>query len=50
MTRMAINTPDPKFYDEGDGCSAIDHWVLLDSMQQWPALPFTIGEFAQTCN
>ncbi len=22
---------------------AIDHWILLDSVQQWPALPFTAG-------
>jgi hypothetical protein len=50
MTMMTINTPDPKFYGEGDGRSAINHWVPLDSMQQRPALPFTIGEFAQTCN
>ena len=42
-TIMAINTPDPNLYDEGDGRSAIDHWVLLDSVQQWPALPFTGG-------
>jgi Domain of unknown function (DUF4091) len=40
-TIMAINTPDPNLYNEGDGRSAIDHWVLLDSAQQWPALPFT---------
>jgi hypothetical protein len=40
-TIMAINTPDPNLYNEGDGRSAIDHWVLLDSVQQWPALPFT---------
>src|SRR6266705_1413999 len=36
-TMMTINTTDPNLYD------AIDHWVLLDSMQQWPALPFTGG-------
>jgi hypothetical protein len=41
MTVMTTNTPDPNLYDEGDGRSAIDHWVLLDSMQQWPSLPFT---------
>jgi len=40
-TIMTINAPDPNLLDEGDGRSAIDHWVLLDSMQQWPALPFT---------
>ncbi len=42
-TIMTINTPDPNLYNEGDGRSAIDHWVLLDSMQQWPSLPFTGG-------
>jgi hypothetical protein len=40
-TIMTINTPDPNLYNEGDGRSAIDHWVLLDSVQQWPSLPFT---------
>ena len=40
-TTLTINTPDPNLYNEGDGRSAIDHWVLLDSMQQWPALPFS---------
>jgi Domain of unknown function (DUF4091) len=42
-TLMTLNTPDPNLYNEGDGRSAIDHWVLLDSMQQWPALPFSAG-------
>jgi len=42
-TMMTINTPDPNLYNEGDGRSAIDHWVLLDSVQQWPSLPFTGG-------
>jgi hypothetical protein len=42
-TMMTTNTPDANLYDEGDGRSAIDHWVLLDSMQQWPSLPFTGG-------
>src|SRR6266404_2735034 len=40
-TIMTTNAPDPNLYNEGDGRSAIDHWVLLDAMQQWPALPFT---------
>src|SRR5437899_888270 len=35
-TIMTTNAPDPNLLDEGDGRSAIDHWVLLDSMQQWP--------------
>jgi Domain of unknown function (DUF4091) len=39
-TMMTSNAPDPNLYDEGDGKSAIDHWVLLDSAQKWPALPF----------
>ena len=42
-TILTLNAPEPKLYDEGDGRSAIDHWVLLDSVEQWPALPFTGG-------
>ncbi len=42
-TIMTTNMPDPNLLDEGDGRSAIDHWALLDSVQQWPALPFTGG-------
>jgi Domain of unknown function (DUF4091) len=42
-TMMTTDAPDPNLYNEGDGRSAIDHWVLLDSVQQWPALPFTAG-------
>jgi len=42
-TIMTINSPDSNLFNEGDGRSAIDHWVLLDSMQQWPSLPFTGG-------
>jgi Domain of unknown function (DUF4091) len=42
-TLMTTNTPDPNLFNEGDGRSAIDHWVLLDAMQQWPALPYTGG-------
>jgi hypothetical protein len=33
-TMMTINTTDSNLY------GAIDHWVLLDSVQQWPLLPF----------
>lgn len=40
-TMMTINAPDPNLFNEGDGRTAIDHWVLLDSVQQWPSLPFT---------
>jgi hypothetical protein len=36
-TMVTLNTTDPNLY------GAIDHWVLLDSLQQWPALPFTGG-------
>jgi hypothetical protein len=36
-TIFTVNTPDSNLY------GAIDHWVLLDSLQQWPALPFTAG-------
>ena len=42
-TIMTTNAPDPNLLDEGDGRSAIDHWVLLDAVEQWPALPFTGG-------
>jgi hypothetical protein len=42
-TLMTLNTPDPNLFNEGDGRSAVDHWVLLDSVEQWPALPFTGG-------
>jgi hypothetical protein len=37
-TMMTINAVDSNLY------GAIDHWVLLDSVQQWPALPFTHGD------
>jgi hypothetical protein len=40
-TTVTMNTPDPNLYNEGDGRSAIDHWVLLDSQQQWPSLPWS---------
>jgi hypothetical protein len=36
-TIFTLNTPDSNLY------GAIDHWVLLDSLQQWPALPFAAG-------
>jgi glycosyl hydrolase family 123 len=42
-TIMTTNAPDSNLFNEGDGRSAIDHWVLLASVQQWPALPFTGG-------
>jgi hypothetical protein len=37
-TMMTINAVDSNLY------GAIDHWVLLNSLQQWPALPFTHGD------
>jgi len=40
-TVMTVNAPDPDLYNEGDERSAIDHWIVLDSMEQWPTLPFT---------
>ncbi|HEY6943711.1 MAG TPA: hypothetical protein VI431_01125 [Candidatus Acidoferrum sp.] len=40
-TMMTTNAPDPQLFNEGDERSAIDHWVLLDSVQKWPALPFS---------
>src|SRR5260370_15538549 len=36
-TMMTLNTTNSNLY------GAVDHWVPLDSMQQWPALPFTGG-------
>jgi hypothetical protein len=36
-TMMTVNTTDSNLF------GAIDHWVLLDSLQQWPVLPFTAG-------
>src|ERR1700730_8901208 len=36
-TMMTVDTTDSNLY------GAIDHWVLLDSVQKWPALPFTGG-------
>jgi hypothetical protein len=42
-TLMTTNAPDHNLFDEGDERSAIDYWVLLTSMQQWPALPYTGG-------
>ena len=42
-TILTTNTPDGKLVDEGDGRSAVDHWALLVSAEQWPALPFTAG-------
>jgi hypothetical protein len=42
-TIMTTETPDPNLYDDPDKHGSIDHWVLLDSMQKWPALPFTGG-------
>jgi Domain of unknown function (DUF4091) len=40
-TILTVNTPDAKLFDDGHGRSVIDHWVLLASMEKWPALPFT---------
>ena len=42
-TILTVNTPDAKLFDDAHRRSAIDHWVLLDSMEKWPALPFTGG-------
>jgi hypothetical protein len=36
-TMMTLNATDPNLY------GYVDHWVLLDSLQQWPALPFASG-------
>jgi hypothetical protein len=42
-TILTVNTPDAKLLDDGHGRSAIDHWVLLASVEKWPELPFTGG-------
>ncbi|HEV2523203.1 MAG TPA: hypothetical protein VGT24_12545, partial [Candidatus Acidoferrales bacterium] len=42
-TILTTNELHPPLRDGKQGRSAIDHWALLDSMQQWPALPF-IGD------
>jgi len=42
-TILTVNSPDAKLFDDGHGRSVIDHWVLLASMERWPALPFTGG-------
>ena len=39
-TIATFNAPDANLYNEGDGQSAIDHWTLLASVQQWPSLPW----------
>jgi hypothetical protein len=40
-TILTVNTPDEKLFDGGHGRSVIDHWVVLDSMEKWPTLPFS---------
>ena len=42
-TILTVNTPDAKLFDDGHGRSVIDHWVLLDAVEKWPALPFAGG-------
>jgi hypothetical protein len=41
QTILTINTPDSNLYNEGDGRTAVDHWVLLDSVGPWPPLPWS---------
>jgi len=36
-TMVTLNAVDANLY------GSVDHWVLLNSVQQWPALPFTGG-------
>jgi hypothetical protein len=37
-----FNAIDPNLMDDGNGIlPAIDHWVLLTAMEQWPAIPYT---------
>jgi hypothetical protein len=42
-TIVTVNAPDAKLFNDGHGHSVIDHWVLLDSVEKWPALPYTGG-------
>jgi Domain of unknown function (DUF4091) len=42
-TILTVNTPDAKLFNDGHGHSVIDHWVVLDSMEKWPSLPYTGG-------
>jgi hypothetical protein len=42
-TILTVDTPDANLFDDGHGRSVIDHWVLLDSAEKWPALPFAGG-------
>jgi hypothetical protein len=42
-TILTVNAPDANLFDDGHGHSVIDHWVLLDSVEKWPTLPFTGG-------
>ena len=42
-TILTVNAPDAKLFDDAHGRSVIDHWVLLSSMEKWPALPFASG-------
>jgi len=39
-TILTIKTPDPNYSMRGMGAVLSTIWVLLDSVQQWPALPF----------
>jgi len=36
-TMLTLNAVDPNLY------GSVDHWVLLNSVQKWPALPFSGG-------
>jgi Domain of unknown function (DUF4082)/Concanavalin A-like lectin/glucanases superfamily/Domain of unknown function (DUF4091)/Abnormal spindle-like microcephaly-assoc'd, ASPM-SPD-2-Hydin len=37
-TMITLDAVDPNLY------GYVDHWVLLNSVQKWPALPFTNGD------
>lgn len=41
QTVLTADAPDPDLFDEGDGRPAVDHWALLASKEQWPALPYS---------
>jgi len=43
-TILTTETPRPELRNEGHERSAIDHWVLLDSVEKWPAQPLSGGD------
>src|SRR5258708_39702803 len=40
---MTCNTSDGNAFNDGHGHGVVDRWVVLDSMEKWPRLPYTVG-------